>query len=273
VSVADYPFLADHRIGGKFVLPLAFAAEWLGRAAQRLAPGAVLRGLDELRLLKGITVGNTETTVSVWASSVEVDDQGWKVKVELRDSEDLPRVRATALLGPRSAAPAVSPLSGLRPYPHAEIYGTRLFHGPSFQVLEKITGIAANGLEAALSTRPPNGEFQTDPPASWSFHPLAVDSVFKALILWSREYLAAPSLPSRLGSLRLFGRSEPAGAVCGIRVQVRESSATEVTADADLLDGAGQVVGRLTGCVASVSATLERTFAEPANGIVHPPAS
>jgi hypothetical protein len=121
--------------------------------------------------------------------------------------------------------------------------------------------MAPTGIELRLRAGLGAGELLPSSDPAWIADPLAIDGVFQALILWSREFLGAPSLPARVGAYRRFGGSTPAAR---LRVAVRESSSSEVVADADLLDAEGLLVARLEACVSTVSAGLERAFVEPA---------
>ncbi|NJM98953.1 MAG: polyketide synthase, partial [Phormidesmis sp. RL_2_1] len=55
-SLASDPYLADHCLDGKPVLPAAAAAEWLAEFVQAAWPDQTVTALRDLRVLSGITV-------------------------------------------------------------------------------------------------------------------------------------------------------------------------------------------------------------------------
>ena len=59
VDLDSLPVLASHVIDGHAVLPMAIMLEWLAEGAVHRNPGLVVRGLDQLRLFKGVIIGKT----------------------------------------------------------------------------------------------------------------------------------------------------------------------------------------------------------------------
>jgi hypothetical protein len=250
---AGWPVLRDHQLAGRPVLPLAMTLEWFAQAA---GPDT---SLEDVRVLRGVTLSGPIQDVAVWRSPAEPHEAGERFQLELRGNRDQVHVRATAVPG-RLPRPDASALPGnLRPFvtPASSLYGEQLFHGPSLQVLESIDGLSEAGmtLHLASPTDPrrllPHGE-------RWSGNPAVLDGVFQALIVWCRAQKGAPSLPAQLGALRQWAPF-PAGSMRAT-VRVRESLGATVVSDVDLLDDAGRVVARLEGYVCTVSPTLDRAF-------------
>ncbi|MBS1153322.1 MAG: omega-3 polyunsaturated fatty acid synthase, partial [Myxococcaceae bacterium] len=258
LDAETFPVLADHQLAGKSVLPLAMTLEWFAQAAAQAAGGRVVQGLEDIRVLKGVTAPEN---VAIWIGAPEATATGTRLTLELRNARDQVYVRAIARVGaamPASAAIAAPAL--LRPYPHSlkAIYSEQLFHGARLEAIEGIDGISADGMALRLRTHPTSDRLLPAPVVRWTTDPLVVDGVFQALILWCREQRGAPSLPSRVGAWRQF-KPFPTGSVRAT-VRVREVEGAAITSDVDLLDEAGEVVAQLEGCVCTVSPTLDRAF-------------
>jgi PfaD family protein len=265
---ASWPVLADHRLAGKGVLPLAMTLEWFAEAFGGRA------SLEDVRVLKGVTVGETPEDVAVWVSTAESSEHGVRHQLELRNTQDQVHVRAVAVLEPQVHPVALALPGELRPFvrPIPTTYAEQLFHGPKLHAIESIEGLSEQGMTLHLRTELDSSNLAPAPARAWVTNPLAVDGVFQALILWCRAQKGAPSLPSRLGAWRQFGPFT--GASVKAVVRVRETDAATVTSDVDLLDAEGTVLARLEGYVCTVSPSLDRAFGldAPATTSVNPTA-
>ncbi len=259
-----WPILRDHRLSGRPVLPLALSLEWLAQAAAKHQPDTTaeaLATLDDVRVLKGVTVGLSGEDVFVWVGPLEPTPMGPLARIELRNARDQVHVRATARWPATQASKAVptARLEGLPAWPHTvrQAYTTQLFHGPALEVIEAIDGLGPEGMRVRLKAPPPTDLVPTAT-HGWVTNPAVIDGVFQALIVWCRSQRGAPSLPSRLGAWKQFA---PFGGHVNASIFVRDADAGSVTCDVDLADDTGQLVGRLEGYVCTVSATLEQAFA------------
>jgi acyl carrier protein/NADP-dependent 3-hydroxy acid dehydrogenase YdfG len=256
---ATHPVLADHRLGGKAVLPFALSLEWMAEAARSvLALGGPV-SLEDARVLRGVTLDASPEDVCVWVSD---KDAAGRATVELRSTKDQVYVRAQV---PASAAGTTAPMDDpghLAPYgrPVAKIYGTELFHGPSLEAVESIEGVSAEGMLLHLRTQETSARLLPGPARPFLLDPFALDGVFQALILWCRASRGAPSLPSsiaRITRLRPFASAEPVR----VSVRVREVDGAIVRSDVELSDAQG-VALRLEGYSCTVSPSLDKAFQE-----------
>jgi len=261
LSVKTHPFLEDHRLAGQAVLPVAMITEWLAERACA-AFGGELVSVEDLRLLKGVVLGDGETALlTVWARPSD----GGAVEVELRSAGDRVHARARIRLGeaPPSRTPSLRSgdlEAGISDV--AAVYrDRRLFHGPRFHALQAVEGIGATGLHATLQSSPTrDGWIEGAPPSPFLVDPLVLDGIFQAVVLWCRERLGAPSLPSRFDSWQLLRRPAPGEALRAV-ISVRSWEASTVIADCELLDGEGALVAVLEGYACTVSASLEAAYA------------
>jgi hypothetical protein len=89
--------------------------------------------------------------------------------------------------------------------------------------------------------------------------PLAIDSAFQLVGLWTREIQGANSLPTGLGSLRLFRRDFPDQGA-RVLVEIEQSSPSRATAAIEILDEERRLVARLDNFECVIDASLNQAF-------------
>ena len=90
------------------VLPMAMILEWAAEGAVQRNPGLVVRGVDDLRLFKGLILGDREpATVEIAAGKAVRAGDEFRVPVELRgtlaNGREVLHARADVLLADRHA--------------------------------------------------------------------------------------------------------------------------------------------------------------------------
>jgi len=275
VSVESLPILASHVIDGHAVLPLALMMEWLAEGAVHRNPGLVVRGLDDVRVFKGVILKDRQpATVDVRAGKAIRNQGGFVVPVELRgtlpSAREVTHARADVVLADRHSI-AARRLAGEAPLPYPlardEIYQSILFHGPALRGIDQIEGWSERSIAGWVSTAPPPSEWIERPLRStWLTDPLAIDCAFQLVVLWCSEQLRANSLPVAIGAYRQFRPAFPAG---GVRVlaEIRHASDTRAVDDVEFLDAGGELVARLDSYECVIDSSLNQAFRR--NQLVH----
>ncbi|WP_051468873.1 type I polyketide synthase [Actinomadura oligospora] len=149
LSVADLPWLPDHRIDGLLVLPAVAALELMTRAARELT-GAPLAGVTGGAFTRPLIIPDKgERVVRVCALTGE---GGGGVRVALRSDETgFALDHFTGTVTAASAPPAVPASEGAVPaHDGRALYGPLFFHGPAFQRLRRFERLEARGCRAVL---------------------------------------------------------------------------------------------------------------------------
>jgi hypothetical protein len=268
VDLDSVPVLASHVIDGNAVLPMAIIMEWLAEAAVHRNPGMVLRGLDGLRLFKGVILNDRPAArVDVRAGKPVKKGDEFIVPVELRGTttagREVTHARAEVVLAEHqlTGKPRLRE-SGLASYNSSpdEIYRTILFHGPDLRGIERVEGCSATAIVGSVATAPPPAEWIDEPfRNSWLTEPLAIDSAFQLVVLWCRDRLGASSLPTAVSGYRQFRPAFPAE---GVRVvaEIQTSTDTRAVTDLEFLDAGGELVARVDGYECVIDSSLNQAF-------------
>ena len=274
VSVAALPFLASHVINGRAVLPAALMVEWLAQAALHGHPGMRFHGLDDFKVLKGVVLdAGQSVTVRLHAGPAQQRDKLHVVPVYMTSlvsgaagaavgSRQMLHAQADVLLTeeklPNPPAADVVDMSGGE---IADAYSLGvLFHGAALHGIERVEVCAERGVAALLKAASAPIKWMQNPlRGSWIADPLALDSAFQMMILWSNAHRGGPSLPSALRSYRQFVSAFPKGG-CRAVIGVALGISAIAVATIQFLDRQGNVLASAEGCEFVVDAKLHEAF-------------
>ncbi len=270
ISIEQYPFLKSHVIDGKAVLPMAMIIEWMAHAAIHNNPGLRFHGFNDLRVLKGVTLEQGQThTLQVMTGKAFKSGGMHVVPVELSGmttaGQQFIHSRARMVLATKlpDRKPAMERLE-LPVYPRAmeELYcPDRLFHGPDFHGIREMLGCSVDGIASLVRPAPKPTEWIRQPLRnSWLADPLALDSSFQLMILWSFERYQSGSLPVFAGRYRQYQDRFPETGV-EIRVRVTSQSASKAAAEIDFVDPAsGALIARIEDYECVINVSLNTSF-------------
>ncbi|MSQ52005.1 MAG: SDR family NAD(P)-dependent oxidoreductase [Betaproteobacteria bacterium] len=266
VSVKALPCLESHVLNGRAVLPAALMVEWLAQAALHGNPGMAFHGLDNFKVLKGVVLDADQSiTVSLHAGEVSIRTNLLAVSVRMssRSGERLVlHAEADVLLTteklPAAPAPALNNVSD-GGFNDAYTRGV-LFHGADLHGIQSVEGCTEQGVAATVKAAPSPRKWIKNPlRGTWIADPLALDSAFQMMILWSSAYRAAPSLPSALARYRQFVSAFPKTG-CRVVIGVALGISAMTVATIEFLDERGNLLAAAEGCECVVDASLSDAF-------------
>ncbi|TJY56718.1 SDR family NAD(P)-dependent oxidoreductase [Sinimarinibacterium sp. CAU 1509] len=263
LSLQADPYLDDHRLDGKPVMPAAGAVEWIAQFATSAWPGWMVSEVRDLRMFNGIVI-DTESgrDVQLRARASSHSDPGSQaVTVEIVDAaRKLPAYRATVVLVQQlpeaPLAPNLAALDGAEPFSPQRAYAEYLFHGDRFRLVDAIDALAPAGVDAAVHRSSVAHWLGTDG-GDWLFDPGLMDVPPQLAIVWSRKHHEMTALPSAFGSIRRY-RGSAAGP---LRLLMRMRPAPHehaVIYDAWFVDADGRVVLEMLQLEGTMSAALNR---------------
>ena len=115
VDIERFPVVESNLMDGRPVFPFALMTEWLGHGALHGNPGLYLHGLDDVRLVRRIQVGEEYKLIRLMAGKARRNGAVYEVDVELRngvkENEEVIHSRARAILTetPHQEPPFFSP--------------------------------------------------------------------------------------------------------------------------------------------------------------------
>jgi hypothetical protein len=269
-SIGDnHAYLQEHCLDDVPILPAAAALEIMSEAANRLWPGWVVTEARDCRALKGIEIRakNQKLSMSVHRPASDTDDRdGFDVTVSIQSDKvngSAARIHYRALLRLGQRLPGGHKY---RPRSYAEkeltvrkAYDEWLFHGPRFQVIERIDGLSDEGAGALLRTSSPAQWLAHVNPGQdqWVFDPAVVDAAAQMALLWARAFRNESALPVRFGRVVRFSSTLPGKLYMHFERIVSDESHV-VRADVYFTDDGGNVVFLIEDMECVSSAELNR---------------
>jgi acyl transferase domain-containing protein/NAD(P)H-dependent flavin oxidoreductase YrpB (nitropropane dioxygenase family)/NAD(P)-dependent dehydrogenase (short-subunit alcohol dehydrogenase family) len=203
-------FLRHHRIDGKPVLPLAVALEFMAEAAAAAQPDWHVTQVRNLRMYSGVVLDDQHRELMLRAEPIRRESDGgeWRVRITDPHKNHRPLYEATVRLArelpPAPAAPPVEPIQQASPLSADEAYENWLFHGPAFQVIEQLTGLDPQGVDATVI--PARGRRHTGAAyAGWLIDPIVLDAAPQVSLLWSRATYGTSALPNGVQAYHRYG--------------------------------------------------------------------
>ncbi|MEZ4527984.1 MAG: SDR family NAD(P)-dependent oxidoreductase [Desulfobacterales bacterium] len=271
IDLTRFPFLKDHMLDGRPVVPFAMMAEWLGHSALHENPGLFFHGLEDFRLLKGISLNNgAPVPIRLISGKAKRNGALYSADVEIRTGENgdksLIHSKARAVLGdsPPSRSPAYSSRLDIQMKTYTrsmeEVYGKILFHGPQLRGIQEIINCSPGGITAELCSAPHPEKWMAEPLRSqWLSDPLVLDCAFQMAIVWCYEEKGLFCLPVYAGSYRQYRPCFPADGLTAV-LEVTETGQHRMKGDFAFLDKNKEMVARIQGYEAVMEKSLERAF-------------
>ncbi len=260
------PYLLDHSMDGKPVLPAAGAVEWMAQVAAAGWPGWQVAEVRDLKVLAGVVLdpargrkvafkarASTHSQPGEQMLAIEIVDPErnqalYKAKVRLVERlPEPPQLDAVSVHGEALDATAA--------------YRDFLFHGGDFQLIDQISVVAREGVDAQAKRSRPAVWLRQDgvtADARWLFDPGLIDCGPQLAIVWSRRFLDKTALPSAFGSVCRYGR-DPLPDRLSLYLRIRgEASESSLNYDVLLADEQGRVRLEMCEVEGTASAALNR---------------
>jgi NAD(P)-dependent dehydrogenase (short-subunit alcohol dehydrogenase family) len=261
------PFLFDHQIGEYPVLPATCAATWVVNACEQLYPGYLFFNLDSFKVLKGIVFDETladEYVLDLQETAKKASGEvlfkaliwsmGKRNKTLYHYSLNVTLVRQIPAPTMQLASWNHSPLD-IDVIPGKALYqnGT-LFHGPSFQGVERVLHVSRGKLVTRCILPKIDEHHQGQFPVQTS-NPFIYDAIVQCLLIWSQHFYQAPCLPSRLQKLEQY-RSIPFDTPFEVTMEIQSQTDTSVVANISVTDLDGNAFVQFTGLEGTISTHL-----------------
>jgi phosphopantetheinyl transferase len=250
LSLTDLPHVIDHcfyrqppgwrDLSDRFpVMPMTAVLQMMIDEARLLVPGREVVAVRDVRALRWVAI---EPGVEVTIASTQLPDGAIRVsmdgfaRVTVVFADSFPAAPAhtpsSADLGPGGRLPDEVP----SPHQAAELYGGRwMFHGPGYQGITHVDGIAPLGVRGQLVV--------SDAPGA------LLDNIGQLYGYWATQSLDVDSLllPQAVTEMRFFGPDPAPGDRMTCVARIRDVAAKTVTADLEVRAADGTVWCEVTG--------------------------
>jgi NAD(P)-dependent dehydrogenase (short-subunit alcohol dehydrogenase family) len=269
LTLESNPFLADHVIGGKAVLPTVCAVAWFINSSTALYPEYSFYAVRDYRVFKGI-VFDSSSVEDYILDLEETEKSAEKLVLRGKISSHLGaeqiRYHYQAEVELRRTIPDPALLSGvdltadpqLAPEP---LYAPGvLFHGPRFQGVKRILNLTPQGMTSECQLQPvPADEMGQFPIVQ--FDPLLADVHLQSLLIWSHHQLGSVGLPLRIESGIQYAMP-PAGTISYATMRVQSVTNHKLVADVISHDRQGKIYSEVTGAEITLNGNLYDLFRE-----------
>ena len=269
LTLAANPFLRDHVIGGRAVLPTVCAVAWMVNACEQRYPGYTFFSVDDYRALKGIVFDDSlaadyvlelRETVKTHAELV------FEALIRSQTADGKPRFHYSARVTLRRELPATPVFTAFdlrerEPVSGSALYADNtLFHGPSFRGVARVLNIGPQGL--TMRCLPPEVPIETQGqfPVQ-TFNPYLTDVQLQSLLIWAKHFKQVGGLPLRIRRGEQF-RIAHFGEMTYATLEVTSSTERSLVADVIVHDAEGRVYSHVTGAEITLSARLNALFRE-----------
>lgn len=235
------PYLQDHRVQHQVVLPVVQVAEWFVRAAEGCRPGQRVTRLLDLRVLRGVQFPDFDNAGEAFVvRCVPIEHAPQRLELSLLDAAGMVRYCATVEVGSGDLDTPVLATAQVDPERLVQqpCYGDgALFHGPAFQVIERLTGCEPSGAIAQI-----HGLNQAGwPQQRWATDPAALDGCLQLGFLWGLKQTGRRVLPLRIGQIIRY-RTGPAEGTLYCHLEEGESNSNGIVCDLRLTDDSGALI-------------------------------
>lgn len=241
---AIQPYLHDHRVGQQVVLPVVQVAEWFVSAAGSCRPGLRVERLLDLRVLRGVRLQGFNDAGDVFLVRCRLlGGSAHRLELSLLNAAGAACYSATVEMGAGNRdMPTVAPptLNGEQ-LAQQRFYGDEaLFHGPAFQVIERLSWRDPFGAVAHLHGSREAGW----PQRCWATDPAALDGCLQLGILWGLKQTGYRMLPMRIGEIVLSPYPLTHGTLC-CYLDNGKSNSNGIVCDLKLTEARGTVIAEL----------------------------
>jgi len=253
MSVEGNPFLHDHVINGKPVLPAACAAVWIANVCQQSRPGYRFFSLSEFRVLKGVVFDEglaDRYVLEMKESGVSEDALTLSVMISSATRDHKPRYHYSANVQLARTAPALPvyrpvAVTSAAPSDTRAPYGDdALFHGPTFQVITRVLRVEPSFITVECAH--PEGSATLGQFPAVAFDPVCQDAQFQCVGLWALHFERAAALPSSCRRFDFYA-APPAGRPFYISAEIEHKTTRSVRASIYVHDADGRIFSQALG--------------------------
>lgn len=269
LSLGANPFLLDHVIGGKAVLPTVCAVGWFINSCEALYPGYQFFSIKDYRVFKGIVFdedSSSEYLLDLKELEKNQDALIFEGKISSETKQGNNRFHYQVQVELRKTLPERPRINDINLIPDSPITGESLykskvlFHGPRFQGVQQVLNISSAGLtaECMLEGFPIEemGQFPVR-----SFNPFQADVHLQSLLIWAHSQQGNIGLPLQIAGASQY-EQVPFGTITYSTMRVKSTTPYKLVADVISHDKEGLIFSEVVDAEITLNEKLYDLFKE-----------
>jgi NAD(P)-dependent dehydrogenase (short-subunit alcohol dehydrogenase family) len=267
LSLHANPFLQDHVVDGKAVLPMVCGMSWMSNAAEGLYPGFRAFGFENYRVLKGIVFDETlaaQHTLELKEVSKDAEQITLDAMISSLTADGKPRFHYSTRLFALAKNPPMPRFDAIDLAVREDIPGSQfyddytLFHHFSFKGVERVLNISRELVTMQCRLPVVESRYQGQFPVQ-SFNYFMTDIGFQAMGIYAKYFYGAGSLPLRAGGGEHYA-DVPWGGEFYVSLEILSASETGLVTTLNIHDLDGNLYMRVLNGEITISKNLNDLF-------------
>ncbi len=264
LTLAENPFLQDHVIAGRPVLPATCGLLWMTNACEQLYPGFTAFSSPNFKVLKGIVFDETSPDAYILEIQELAKHENEEIEFAAKISSQTPdgKIRyhfSTNLILKREIP--TSPNYGILNFnqdenflkTNQELYqvnASSLFHGVTFQGVKSVLNTSPSKITIECYLPEPTAQQQGQFPVQ-TFNPYIADVQIHSLWIWTQHFHQVGCLPSEIKNFEQFAKV-PFGETFYVTCEVQLKTESSVVTDVITYNPQGQIYNRMIGAKGTI---------------------
>ncbi|MTJ12554.1 SDR family NAD(P)-dependent oxidoreductase [Anabaena sp. UHCC 0187] len=264
LTLAENPFLQDHVIAGRPVLPATCGLLWMTNACEQLYPGFTAFSSPNFKVLKGIVFDETATNEYVLEIQELAKHENQEIEFAAKISSQTPdgKIRyhfSTNIILKREipTLPSYGSLNFNQDEnflkTNQELYqvnASSLFHGVTFQGAKAVLNTSPSKITIECYLPEPTAQQQGQFPVQ-TFNPYIADVQIHSLWIWTQHFHQVGCLPSEIKNFEQFAKV-PFNETFYVTCEVQSKTESSVVTDVITYNRQGQIYNRMIGAKGTI---------------------
>ncbi|MFN6219080.1 MAG: SDR family NAD(P)-dependent oxidoreductase [Aphanizomenon sp.] len=264
LTLAENPFLQDHVIAGRPVLPATCGLLWMTNACEQIYPGFTAFSSTNFKVLKGIIFD--ESLINEYVLEIQElakhhnQEIEFAAKISSKTSDGKIRYHFSANLILKREIPAPPSYGSLNFNQDEELLKTNqelyqvndcsLFHGITFQGVKSVLNISHNQITIECYLTEPTAQQKGQFPVQ-TFNPYISDVQIHSLWIWTQYFHQVGCLPSEIKNFEQFAKV-PFGETFYVTCEVQSKTESSVITNVITYNHQGQIYNRMIGAKGTI---------------------
>jgi acyl transferase domain-containing protein/acyl carrier protein len=264
LTLAENPFLQDHVIASRPVLPATCGLLWMTNACEQIYPGFTAFSSTNFKVLKGIIFD--ESLINEYVLEIQElakhhnQEIEFAAKISSKTSDGKIRYHFSANLILKREIPAPPSYGSLNFNQDEELLKTNqelyqvndcsLFHGITFQGVKSVLNISHNQITIECYLTEPTAQQKGQFPVQ-TFNPYISDVQIHSLWIWTQYFHQVGCLPSEIKNFEQFAKV-PFGETFYVTCEVQSKTESSVITNVITYNHQGQIYNRMIGAKGTI---------------------